>query len=111
MDDLEKTGRKLSKQHLSLKAIIEMVETNDDGHQLSTNIETAPYVKNAKRLKEDYARRIEAFIADREISISVESDTQLTQKWHEQLELLLLEKADKRRIHYIVDSEGNSGKT
>ena len=70
MDDLEKPGRKLSKQHLSLKAIIEMVEINDDGQELRTDIHTMPYVNNAIKIKEDLTKQIQTFIAEREISIS-----------------------------------------
>ena len=70
-----------------------------------------PYVNSAIKIKEDLTKQIQTFIAEREISISDGSDAQFTKKWQEQMEGILLEKGDPRQIHYVVDSEGNSGKT
>ena len=111
MDDLEIKGKKLSKHHHSPKALVEMVETNDDGYQLWTNIDTVPYAENTLALKEKCMRQIGTFISEKEMSISEKSDTQFTKKWQAQLEEILLQKGDPRKIHYIVDSEGESGKT
>ena len=90
-----------------------MVEINDDdGQKVSTNIHALNYVKSALAIRANCIKQIEkSFISAREISISEESDTQFTKKWQEQVELILLEKGDRRQINYIWDSVGNSGKT
>ena len=83
-----------------------MVEINDDGQEVSTNIHTLKYVKNALAIRANCIKQIEkTFIGAREISISEESDTQFTKKWQEQVELILLEKGHRRQIHDFVDSE------
>ena len=113
LNDMEKKGEKLSKYYLSLKTLIKMVEINDDdGQEVSTNIHTLKYVKSALAIRANCIKQIEkSFISARDISITNESDTQFTKKWQEQVELILLEKGDRRQINYIWDSEGNSGKT
>ena len=66
-----------------------MVEINDDGQEVRTDIHTLPYVNNASKIKEDRIRQIQTFIAEREISISEECDAQFTNKWREQMERIL----------------------
>ena len=111
MDDLEIKGKKLLKHHHPLKALVEMIETNDDGYQLWSNIDTVPYAENTLSLKQKCMRQIGSFISERAISVSEKSDPQFTKKWQAQLEEILLQKGDPRKIHYTVDSEGESGKT
>ena len=89
-----------------------MEETNDDGQEISKDIRTLKYVQGALAIRENFIKRIEkTIIASRQISISESSDVKFTKKWQEQMEVILLEKGDSRQIQYVVDAEGNSGKT
>ena len=89
-----------------------MEETNDDGQEISKDVHTVKYVAGALAIREKHIKMIEkTIIASRQISISDSSDVKFTKKWQEPMEVILLAKGDSRQIQYVVDAEGNSGKT